>query len=95
MHGGLEVRECAGVVGFAELLKGLTQANALIYGVPKRPGVRELYSTATYVKADKPAHAATRTNEDTTYADGPGIVTALLPLTTPPSRAPSRSLSKA
>ncbi|MBV0892785.1 hypothetical protein KTN05_13110 [Paracoccus sp. Z118] len=71
-EGRIQVREVDGLAGLARLLPTLNSAQALIYGVPRDPGARQI--TTKNLIAEAPDGTTTRTNDAFGWPEGPGVM---------------------
>lgn len=72
-QGAIEIKQIDGLTDFAAILKSLTPAQALVYGVPI-DGAARLMTRKAFEKAGKPAGATTRTNDAFTWPEGSGVM---------------------
>jgi hypothetical protein len=73
VRGNIEVRTVESLSDLAMILKCLTPAQALVYGVPKG-NARRLMTRKAFELAGKPAGATTRTNDGFAWPDGPSVL---------------------
>ncbi|EDM72848.1 hypothetical protein RAZWK3B_01470 [Roseobacter sp. AzwK-3b] len=71
--GAAEVKEIASLQDLAAILKQLTSANALIYGVPINEAAR-VVTRKMFADAGSPAGVTTRTNDAFRWPEGPGVL---------------------
>lgn len=74
-QGDVETRTIANLDDLAVILKRLTPAQALVYGIPKNAATTVMTRKA-FANAGKPAGATTRTNDAFTWPDGLGVMMA-------------------
>ncbi len=73
VKGKIETRDIETLVDFAEILKGLTPAQALVYGVPMNAAARVM-TRKDFADAGRPEGATTRTNDAFAWPQGPGVM---------------------
>lgn len=72
--GTLEIRQVDGLLGLASLLESLTPAQALTYGIPADPDVKEIVTRKEYECAGRPIGTTSRTNDNFLYSKGPAFL---------------------
>ena len=75
VQGEVETRTVASLADLAAILRSLTPAQALVYGVPINAAARVMTRKA-FADAGRPAGATTRTNDAFHWPQGPGVMMA-------------------
>jgi hypothetical protein len=73
VEGRAEIKEIAGVDGFAKLIQSLKPSQALAYGVPSIAD-GPVMTRQAWVNAGKPPSVICRTLDGFSFADGPGVL---------------------
>jgi hypothetical protein len=73
VQGKIQLCDLATLADFAGVLKGLTPAQALVYGVPINPATKVMTRKA-FADAGNPEGATTRTNDAFRWQEGPGVL---------------------
>jgi hypothetical protein len=71
--GHVDLVEVPDLSAFGEVLKGLTPAQCMVYGIAIAPSL-ELVTEKAWAQAGRPAHQVARTKEAFRWHDGPGIL---------------------
>ena len=73
VEGEIEIQALKTLGDLSKILKSLTPAQALVYGVPINPASK-LMTRMAFANAGSPTDATTRTNDAFRWPDGPGVM---------------------
>jgi hypothetical protein len=71
--GRVELVEVPDLSAFSEVLKGLTHAQCMVYGIASAPSL-ELVTETVWAQTGRPGHQVARTKDAFSWHDGPGIL---------------------